>query len=149
MNSPIDAKDIFLSEDAWYDYVRPFRIIEELHVTMAISGYFLRLSYSLMHNELITERPHLEKVLSALLSQISSIVGFPIQSRNLSSPQIEVTAEGIATNMNRLTLELETLFQQHHEKIPQLWSFWNRDKPLLNVASMARKKRTEHAFSKL
>jgi hypothetical protein len=105
--------------------------------------------FTLMHGELKSERPHIEKIISSVLSQISSIFGLPLQSRSLSSPQLEIAAEGIAINLSKFKVELEDVFQRNSEKVPHLWSAWNRDKPLLNVASSARKKRTEQAFSKL
>jgi acyl-CoA dehydrogenase len=122
-----------LPGDGYLGYVKPFRTIEDIHVVGATLGYLVGAARRNEASSLL-----IAKMTEKLLSLEHLLEGDPLD------PRVHVALHGAHTGvMELLTTEdfthlLECLPDDERSR-------WERDKPLLAVASSAREKRFERA----
>ena len=124
-----------LQGDGYSNYVKPFRTVEDLHVSGAILGYWVRLGREL-------NLPH--NLIEALLALIS--LHQQLAQQAADDPATHLALAGARTLMETTLDQLETALQASH---PGQAQCWERDKALLSVAGKARTQRTETAWQKL
>ncbi len=126
------SRESILPGDGYSDYVKPFRIIEEIHVTAALLGYLARVVM-----EYKWDRTYLEKIVALIK------LARTLWHSNLQSPDTHIAYAGFSQ-----------LIQQLIEKMSPLWKTvpdntrksWERDQAILGIAEKARKKRLENAW---
>lgn len=122
-----------LPGDGYTDYVKPFRTLEDIHVTSAILGYMFRTGCVFNWPQHIT-------------SQILSILS-GIKSISLDNPldnTLHILLGGISSLFESFVISLEPYWKLTDSKTE---SQWNRDKKLLTIASNAREKRLLSAWN--
>jgi hypothetical protein len=128
----VEDKDV-LPGDGYDVWLKPFRTVEDIHVTASTIGYLAGVGRA--HNW-----PHatLAELSSAALSLIDA------GARDPSAPLTHVLLEGLFASTRRLisTLEWDSVEQAERER-------WHRDAPLLLVAEFARTARAEAAWKRL
>ena len=137
----LEAVEVLQSErlpgDGYLDYVKPFRTIEDIHVVGATLGYVLGLARrTRASTTLIAE-------LSADLVALDRLRdGLPLD------PRVHIALHGVYQRVTRLVAgeELARLLDGAPEDERDRWE---RDQPLLQVASKARAARFEAAKKEL
>jgi len=120
-----------LPGDGYSDYVRPFRTVEDLHVYAALLGYLLRVSFRYSWPRDIPER------IMGLIAAVRCLAA------SLPDDPGVISAGGVKLMMD----DLLTLTGPMWEAVdPEERARWERDRPLLGVASQARKARIEKAW---
>ena len=125
-------RESILPGDGYSEYVKPFRIVEEIHVTAALLGYLARVGI-----EYKWDRTYLEEIV-ALIKLVRAL-----WQSDLLSSDTHVAYAGFAR-----------LMQQFIEKTSPNWKTvpdvirkgWERDQAILGIAEKARKKRLENAW---
>lgn len=119
----VDADDV-ISDDAWAEYVRPFRVVEDLYVYAALMAWMV-----------------VQARTSGQLALVHRFVALVAAARNLAaeSPHADATVSGLAglRMMGREALEAFDWSLVDNE----LRERWKRDRGLLGVASGARARR--------
>jgi hypothetical protein len=126
------SNDSILAGDGYADYIKPFRIFEEIHVTAAILGYLTRIGmlYS-------WDRKDLEKIIT-LIKLVRAL-----WRSDLQAPDTHIAYAGFS----HLIQELLTDIKPHWEKVPkEVRVCWERDQAILGIAEKAGKKRLENAW---
>lgn len=119
-------------DDAWTRYLRPFRTVEDLHVTAAALGWLLG----------VARQSNWPKPLRAEASHLIA-AALAAAERDWLAPESEIVAEGLLRGFHRWLAACEP----HWEAVdPALRGRWERDRPLLDVASGVRQKRLEAAL---
>ena len=124
-----------LAGDAYEEYVKPFRTVEDIHVYASVLGYLVGIA---KRNDWPQEI--LEKLLGLL-------IGF--QAVANTHPKLSgghIALGGLFTLAKQLIDEIQPLIEQLPE---ELKTIWERDKVLLTVALKAREKRLENAWLKV
>ena len=128
--TPLNA-DAVLAGDGWQHYIKPFRTIEDTHVLAAVLGYLL--------GEGTRQRwPH------QLLAEALNLV-FALRELARMEPlgsETHIRLEGCFQSVQRLVADLpweDTAAKERFE----------RDRPLLDIAGWARKKRFAKALETL
>jgi acyl-CoA dehydrogenase len=136
-NVSVDAAAQCWRGEAWSSVVRPFRFVEDTHVSIAIVGYLLRLAAML-------EWP--DNDVAALVAHAHSLAALLDDSAHGAS---EIAAAGLrpryAQLLKRATEHIDAAEASH----PALHVLWHRDQPLFQVAKAARDARAARLFSKL
>jgi len=122
-----------LPGDGYADYVKPFRTLEDIHVTAAILGYLFRTAC------LFNWPQNVKSKILAFLAGIRSI--------SFSDP--------LDSSLHILLGGISSLFESFIESLEPLWELtddttrarWNRDKRLLSIAVNAREKRLSSAWA--
>jgi hypothetical protein len=117
--------------DGYADVLKPFRTIEDIHVTVAWLAYVVRLARD--KNRDVAERA------------IASIVALRgLSDRDPSAPATHVALAGVLTHAAALaeSWDLEGCDEPTRER-------WRRDRPLLAVAGTVRKLRREAAWGQM
>lgn len=124
-----------LPGDGYRDYVKPFRTIEDIHVSSAILGYCIRMARSLT----------LAKTL------LEELLGLVWLHRILAQqpPSAAATHLGLAGARQMMEHSLSRLEPALVTADATLAACWQRDKALLNVAAKARAQRTVKAWETL
>ena len=130
-NVRIDT-DRLLPGDGYNDYVKPFRTIEDIHVSCAILGYCIR-----MGRTLALPRSLLEELL-ALASLHQTLAELPA-----ADAATHLQLAGARNLMEQVLGRLESALAAADSAQAQ---HWQRDKALLNVAAKARTQRTSRAW---
>lgn len=120
-----------LPGDGWADYVKPFRTVEDLHVHAALLGYLLQLARRCRWPE-----HHAERIAVAVCA-----------ARDLAhaDPRRPVTHLALA---GVLAATRDTIAAADWAAVePDVRARWDRDRPLLDVASKARARRRELAWA--
>lgn len=125
-----------LEGDAYTRYVKPFRTIEDLHVHAAVLAYMLREARRL-------HWPHawIERTLANLYALVA------IAQRDPSSPATHIALAGALATGVDLVQEADPFWQAATGDPAE--QRWRRDRALLSVASAARGKRLERAWSNI
>lgn len=131
-NVRIDA-DHVLPGDGYDAYVKPFRTLEDIHVSLALLGHCIHLARSLD-----LPRPLLEELL-ALISLHQTLA-----EQSPSAPTTHLTLAGARQLLEQVLGRLEQAISRVDADTAQRWQ---RDKALLNVAGKARAQRSERAWS--
>lgn len=122
-----------LPGDGYDDYLKPFRTIEDIHIQAALAGYLLG----------VARRHQLAHELQERLLAFA----FTIRSLAQADPRAATThaaLAGLFDSSNRLVGDIEAPWSATSSAE---WTRWQRDRPLLRVASAARSARRERAWS--
>ena len=121
-----------LPGDAYIKYIKPFRTIEDIHVSAAILGYLFRTASLYGWPQSIRE---------TLLGLITAIR--PLAMADPLSPQIHIAYVGLQWSIEQLIKESTV----HWEKTPDaVRDAWKRDRAVMGIASKAGQKRLESAW---
>ena len=129
------SADQLLPGDGYADYVKPFRTIEDIHVSAALLGYLLQIARRHDWPETAQE----------------SLVALIVMHRALAamSPRSGTTHIALAGARH----QLETWLRQHQDewsRVPAaIADAWRRDAVLLDVAAKAGTQRTLAAWKRL
>ena len=122
-----------LAGDGWSDYVKPFRTLEDVHVSAAVTAWALAWAGRLAWGRELRER---------LLATIAA--GRGLASADARSPAVHVAVAGWMRQV------AETLDGASFEAAPvALREAWLRDRALLSVASKSRSARRERAWERV
>lgn len=124
-----------LSGDGYESYIKPFRIVEDLHVFAAIASFRLG---EAIHSHWKTES--IEQHLSFLLT-LKSLAEFA-----MDDPVMHLAFAGCRNAFGELIKSTDTEFA---EKSPKAYENWVRDKGLLGIAQKAHDIRTQRAWQSL
>jgi hypothetical protein len=119
----VEAEDV-ISDDAWTEYVRPFRVVEDLYVYAALMAWMV-----------------VQARTSGQLELVHKFVALVAAARNLAaeSPRADATVSGLA---GLRTMGREALAAFDWSLVDdELRDRWERDRGLLGVASGARARR--------
>ena len=125
--------DEILPGDGYLDYVKPFRTIEDIHVLAATLGHLVGLA-----RRSDTSAGLIAKMTEKLLSLEHLLEGAPLD------PRVHIALHGIYAGVTEL-LETQSFAELLEARPTDERRRWERDKPLLEVASLAREKRFERA----
>lgn len=131
------AADALLPGDGWDQVVKPFRTIEDLHVTLAVLAYLLREARARRWPAAIAER------LAALMLLLAELGAAPPDAAAM-----QVALEGALQLAHALYAEAGALFAAAAADDPAA-ARWARDQPLFAVARAARALRAERAWQRL
>lgn len=131
------AADALLPGDGYDAVVKPFRTIEDLHVTLALLAYLLREARARRWPAAIAER------LAALMLLLAELGAAPPDDAAM-----QVALEGALQLAHALYAEAGTLFAAAGADDPGA-ARWARDQPLFAVARAARALRAERAWQRL
>jgi len=125
--------DAVLPGDGYTDYVKPFRTIEDAHVQAALVGYLIGVA---RRNQFARE----------LIEQLvaSALVVRAIALADATSAAVHVALAGAFNQVTQLVAEIERAWGAAGG---DEWTRWQRDRPLLRVASAARAARRESAWA--
>lgn len=126
------SRESILPGDGYSEYVKPFRIVEEIHVTAALLGYLARVGM-----EYKWDRTHLEEVVALIKL-----------ARALWHSDLQASGTHIAyAGFSRLMQQFIEKTSANWEMVPDITrKSWERDKAILGIAEKARKKRLENAW---
>ena len=137
----IDLDNVFVREedmlpgDGFARYVRPFRTVEDLHVQAAAMAYAIREVRAHDLPRTLTER------LAALLVTASTLA-----SEDPSSPTTHIALAGMIELARAAIDDFDRAWAGSPS--PER-ARWERDRPLLSVASKAREQRAEKAWERI
>lgn len=129
------TEQALLTGDGYSDYVKPFRTLEDIHVTLALCGYLISVARRI-------QLPQAQ--IPALLSMAAQHVQLA-----LLPPQQSVThllLDAARQQLEQCLPLLEAHWAQHAHAS---FANWQRDKALLKIASKAREQRTATALQQL
>ncbi|MFO0609040.1 MAG: hypothetical protein U0324_38090 [Polyangiales bacterium] len=128
----VAAGDV-LPGDGWGDYVRPFRTLEDVHVSAALGAWLLG---ALRRGE--GPRPVVERMLGALAALHALAGALP------SSPAAHVALAGALAQLHGAVEAMDAWWPEGPER-----AVWARDRRILGVARGAREKRLARAWEAL
>jgi acyl-CoA dehydrogenase len=129
------ARDALLDGDGYDDVLKPFRTVEDLHVTAATLGYLLRVALAANWDEATVEH-----LLGALAAARSLVAAPP------ASPGVQLAVAGLLTEQKRFLAEAAPLWERVDEPVR---ARWRRDVALLDVAATARERRRTAAWERV
>lgn len=124
-----------LPGDGYSDYLKPFRTIEDLHVHAALLGYFVGAA-----RRAGFPHEHVERALALAASARTLALGPPV------APELHVALAGL---LDATAALLDAAAGHWALADPAERRRWERDQPLLLVATAARKTRLERAWAAL
>ena len=124
-----------LPGDGYDDYLKPFRTVEDLHVHAALIGYLLTVA------RVRAWSPALVEALAALACAARALA-----DADVKSPATHLALAGMMEQTTRLVADVEREWSASDD--PE-WRRWQRDRPLLQVASKARSARRDNARASL
>lgn len=127
------AEDQILLGDGYSEYVKPFRILEDMHVTASILGYLYRQVVDYCWPLSVAER------LISLMLLIRQLAAM--------KPDSKVLAIAFAGFQRQLDLLIRDLESEWLKVDKEKRENWFRDAAILNVAEKARIKRVEKAWA--
>lgn len=128
--------DALLPGDGYADYVKPFRTIEDLHVTLAGLAYLLRESRARAW-----PAAHAEQLVAALMLLAS------LAAHDARSPLLHLGLAGALQLAQRLYVEAGALFAATPDDPAA--QRWRRDQALFGIAGTARAQRAARAWATL
>ncbi|HNH35699.1 MAG TPA: acyl-CoA dehydrogenase family protein [Rhodocyclaceae bacterium] len=131
------AEENVLPGDGYDAYLKPFRAIEDIHVTAAVLAYLVREGRARQW-----PRPWAQQVLAVLLSLAE------VDAHDFTSPPGHIALAGALGLAGDLIAQAEDFWSAVSLEDPARRR-WARDRRLLEVASTARKARIESAWRKL
>lgn len=128
--------DALLPGDGYDGYVKPFRTIEDVHVTLAVLAYLLR-------------EARLRGWPAALGEQVVAAVEMfaELAAADARAPSVHVALAGALTIAHRIYAEAGALWSANAEDPAA--RRWLRDAALFEVAATARRQRAERAWASL
>ncbi|MBL4868936.1 MAG: acyl-CoA dehydrogenase family protein [Pseudomonadales bacterium] len=133
-NVMIDESNV-LEGDAYTDYVKPLRTIEDIYVFATLFGYLFKISRQYQFPQEITQ-----DIVQVLLVYVQ------LASMDPLSPSAHIALGG-AENMAEAVV---ATMKPYWEKLPEdLQAHWLRDKALMGIATTAKVKRLETAWQHL
>lgn len=129
----IVVQEEILPGDGYIKYVKPFRIIEEIHVIAALLGYLAKI---VIHYK--WDKSFLEQ-LGALILSLKALV-----ERDLSDPSTHIGFSGFWQLFKSF---LESMESQWALKQDKHYQNWVRDKSILKIAEKARQVRLKKAWN--
>jgi hypothetical protein len=127
--------DELLVGDGYADFLKPFRTIEDAHVHAALLGQLMRLA------RLAGAEPKQLQRLAAMASTIRALC-----AAHPSAPETHVALAGAMAQVGEVVDSIDEWWLRLD---PLLRERWQRDRPLLQVASKARRLRIEAAWRRL
>lgn len=127
----VQAVDL-LPGDGYRDYIKPFRTIEDLHISAAILGYLFRKA-----RRYNWPREIKGNILGCIVSIRALAVADPVASH------VHIAVHEALGHIKEVFGRLEPLWDQIGGKEKR---DWDRDKILMNIADKARAKRLETAW---
>lgn len=126
---------LLLPGDGYADYVKPFRTLEDLHVHAALLGYLVG----------VCRRHGFDR---SLLEQLLALAhaGRSLASLPPLAPSTHVALAGLLALVPRVIADIEAAWSAAPD---EELARWQRDRPLLAVASKARATRRERAWEAL
>jgi acyl-CoA dehydrogenase len=135
LNGVTVAEADVLPGDGYADYLKPFRTVEDLHVHAALAGYLIGVA---------RRRGFARSIVEALLA--SCATSRALAQADRKAPATHLALAGLLAGMTGTVTELERAW----DAVPDPeWQRWQRDRPLLRVASGAREARRERAWAAL
>ncbi len=127
--------DAVLPGDGWTRYVKPFRTVEDAHVSAAAAAFLLRVARA------NGWPPALPARLTALILAFREVAGAPPDA-----PSVHVALGGCLAALEAIVAAAEPCWA---DTDPAVTARWRRDAPLLGVAGKARAARFEAALGRL
>ena len=124
--------DRLLPGDGYSGTIKPFRTIEDLHVSGAILGYLLGVCRQFRWPEMVSAQT------LALIALVASLA-----RQDLAAPHSHIALDGLFRHLGKLITDLSPLWQQ---VAPEILTMWQRDMPILNIADRARAMRLASAW---
>lgn len=124
-----------LPGDGYEHYVKPFRTLEDLHVTLAVLAYLLREARARAWPEAYREQ------LVAALALLAAL-----SDGEVSAPETHVALAGALTWAHALHAQAQPLWAAASDEAA---ARWQRDAPLFAVAGTARQLRAAAAWNRL
>ena len=127
------APEEVLPGDGYTGYIKPFRTLEDTHVSAAVVGFMLRIGFA---------HGWPDAVVGELLQLVGALRGLGLADRD--APAVHVALDGAMGAMTRLGRG------EHWASAPdEVRARWARDAPLMGIAARARQKRLERAWERL
>jgi hypothetical protein len=128
-------RDALLPGDGYRDYVKPFRTVEDCHVSLAVAAYLLRISLAVGAPPSLVEES---------LACIAAHAG--LATLDPASAATHLVLAGARGLFHRFIPALE---ERWRKSDPASFTGWERDRPLLEVAASARERRLALARERL
>lgn len=169
----VHSAQLWKSTVAWHAYVRPFRLIEEIHLYAAVSAHFLRVLWFILSLSPSKSAPSstssssspssaaspaggevkstdtISNLITEVLQFLSSVLGFPLWVPDLANPMVELLAAGLTQRFAQIIADFEAVVDSTLPEDHPIRSNFARDRLLFVVAARARTIRTRKAWSKL
>lgn len=126
------SEEDLLPGDGYADYIKPFRTIEDLHVSAAILAYLFNRAVRYGWGR---------DIKAGILACIESLRNLALQDVN--APALHILLGGVLGQVNQLLSRLQPLWDELDDTVR---SAWLRDKRLMTIADKARKMRFEKAW---
>jgi alkylation response protein AidB-like acyl-CoA dehydrogenase len=130
----IDGETV-LPGDGWLRFVKPFRTVEDLHVSAAIAAHVLAVASSHGFPRDLRER------MLAGLTTLRALAAEPADD-----PAVHLALAGALATMRQTINDTESAWKNVPDEIA---ARWERDRAVLTVARTVREKRTEAAWAAL
>ena len=121
-----------LPGDGYTSYIKPFRTIEDLHVSAAILGYLFRNACTHDWGREVMAR------ISGLIVSVRSLALSPP-----GAPAVHIVMDDVLKQIKVLFASLDPLWEKAGVEAKQAW---DRDKVLMNIADKARAGRLQRAW---
>ncbi|CAM3789381.1 acyl-CoA dehydrogenase family protein [Smaragdicoccus niigatensis] len=118
--------------DGYLQYVKPFRTVEDIHVSAATVGWMIRVA---------RESPWPPDVIESLLASFAALR--TLGAADPSSPTVHIALAGVMAQMTDGLAKLDALWNSADLETAAMWS---RDKAILQVANRVRAARLETAW---
>lgn len=129
------GEEALLPGDGYARYIKPFRTVEDIHVTAAGLAYLVREARASGLSRVLVER------LAAALAGMAALAGW-----DALAPETHVALEGALVTARGLMGEVEVAWARSESPAS---ARWERDKVLFDVANGARVKRLARAWEQL
>lgn len=129
------SENQFLPGDGYDGYIKPFRILEDLHVAAALLGYLFKIAKQYQWPREIQEQ------LIILMTMVGDLVG-----SDIFSSVVHIKFGGFDSLMKELLLKTDSLWKEIPESIQ---TAWRRDLQVMKVAEKARQHRLTKAWKDL
>jgi hypothetical protein len=129
------ARDEVLPGDGYADYLKPFRTVEDIHVMAALGGWLIQ----------VGRRSGWPAATLEELAAACTLLG-ALAAGDPKSEALHLTLAGALSLLRRLVEGIEPLWAAVDAPTRERWE---RDRPLLEVASRARALRAEAAWRRL
>ena len=122
-----------LSGDGYLNYIKPFRTIEDLHVTAAISGYLFRIAC-----QYDWDREIKQTILCLIVTIRTLALSDP------GAPAVHILTGDVLSRTRELIQRIDPYWEAVDKDTRNAW---NRDKALMDIAGKARFRRLETAWA--
>ncbi|WP_149359606.1 acyl-CoA dehydrogenase family protein [Lolliginicoccus suaedae] len=122
-----------LDGDGYSRYIKPFRTIEDIHVTAALLGWLLRVG---------RQSGWPREIQQQLVATVVTLRA--MSDSDPASPAVHIALAGALDSFARLVEQLEPLWADADRGVAAMWQ---RDKALLGIAGRARSARLDTAWA--